>query len=348
MAREKYSAAGLSPSTVEAQPPSTKAANSAGNKEQCLYNRSMKQIEHKEKTWLVAVDEAGQRLDAWLHHMLPEFSRALLQRAIRDGKVLLDGDCGKPAHKLRGGERVSLHAPLQHPSLADKPEDIALNLVHTDQDLIVLNKPAGLVVHPGAGNREGTLLNALLFAFPELSELPRAGLVHRLDKNTSGLLVVARTPTAHTSLVQQLKQRLVSRLYLALCHGRITAPMRLDHPVGRNPHNRLKMAVTQGGKPALSLVTPLRLFTRTSLVEVRLHTGRTHQIRVHLNHAGFPLVGDPLYTVGGKTTTFHRQALHATRLSLSHPRTGESRSWSADMPEDMRGLVATLEGKTHA
>ena len=285
---------------------------------------------------------AGQRLDAWLHDMLPQFSRALLQRAIREGKVLVDTAVGKPSQKLVGCETVVVATNLQHQPLEDKPQKLDLSLVHTDADIIVLNKPAGLVVHPGAGNREGTLLNALLYAFPELASLPRAGLVHRLDKDTSGLLVVARNLDAYTTLVDMLKLRQLSRIYNAVCHGHLPNPITLNFPIGRNPYNRCKMAVTPRGKPARTWVTPISHLDTATLLEVQLDTGRTHQIRVHLQHAGFPLVGDRTYAVKRPCFGFTRQALHAARLTFDHPRTGVPCLWQAPIPPDMSQLISSL------
>ena len=343
MAWEKYVTAGRSSSEVEAQPENMTTASMAGITIKALYNRNMNtQTGETGQRWQVAIRDGGLRLDAWLHNMLPEFSRALLQRTIRDGKVLVDGSMARSAQRLRGGEHIELLALPLHQPLVDKPQQIALDIVYTDAALIVLNKPAGLVVHPGAGNPHGTLVNALLYAHPELVELPRAGLVHRLDKETSGLMVVARKASSHAFLIAALQQRRISRIYQALCHGRVEQSLRLDSPIGRNPRNRIKMAVVTGAKPALSLIRPLQCFRTTSLVEVTLHTGRTHQIRVHMSHAGHPLIGDRQYGGGVAPPSFHRQALHAVSLSLPHPDTDEQKHWHRAIPQDMQTLLNSL------
>lgn len=298
---------------------------------------------------------AGERLDRALADLFPEFSRSRLQRWLRAGVLRVDGGRPRPRETVRGGERVVLEAVLE-PEGPVQPEAIPLDIVHEDASLIVLDKPAGLVVHPGAGNREGTLQNALLHHAPALGAVPRAGIVHRLDRDTSGLLVVARTLQAHADLVAQLQARTVGREYLALVAGTFTAGGHVDAGIGRHPKDRLRMAVRRGGKPAVTHYRIEQRFPAHTLVRCRLETGRTHQIRVHMAHIRHPIVGDPLY--GGRLRLppgadeavieilrgFRRQALHAERLSLRHPASGETLTWTSPLPEDFRRLLAVLGG----
>jgi 23S rRNA pseudouridine1911/1915/1917 synthase len=256
--------------------------------------------------------------------------------------------------RVRGGEEVQLRAQLAA-RVPAAPEALPLEVVFRDRALIVLNKPAGLVVHPGAGNPRHTLLNALLAFDPKLALVPRAGLVHRLDKDTSGLLVVARTPEAHAALVAALAAREVSRQYLAICTGVMTGGGTIDEPIGRHRTQRVRMAVRRDGRPAVTHYRVVRRFRAHTEVAVKLETGRTHQIRVHLAHAGFPIVGDRLYggrrrmpagctcALAAELDVFARQALHAARLALEHPVTGREMLWEAPAPEDMRRLLAALE-----
>jgi 23S rRNA pseudouridine1911/1915/1917 synthase len=222
------------------------------------------------------------------------------------------------------------------------PEEIPLDIVHEDQAILVLNKPAGLVVHPGSGNWTGTLMNALLNHAPQLKQVPRAGIVHRLDKDTSGLMVVAKTLEAQTDLVRQLQARTVSRIYLALVEGRVAEAGSVDAPIGRHPRERTKMAVVERGKPAVTHFHVLERLPHHTLVECRLETGRTHQIRVHMQSIGHPLVGDPVYGSRELRKAFHRQALHATRLGLIHPVSGQRMEWQVPMPGDMVELIERL------
>jgi 23S rRNA pseudouridine1911/1915/1917 synthase len=277
-----------------------------------------------------------------------------LQHWIRTGRVLLDGQSCRPREKLRGGERILVH-PEPEPELHDQGEAMSLDILYEDDCLLVVNKPAGLVVHPAAGNPHGTLLNGLLAHHPPLAQVPRAGLVHRLDKETSGLLVVAKTLPAQTALVRQLQARSVKREYRALVQGVMTAGGSVDAPIGRHPVNRLRMAVIESGKPAVTHYRVIRRFRAHTELKIDLETGRTHQIRVHMAHIRFPLVGDPLY--GGRLKLppdsdaclrealegFRRQALHARRLTLQHPQSGESYSWEAPLPGDMEQLLAAME-----
>ena len=286
------------------------------------------------------------RLDAALARLLPEHSRSRLQAWLKDGLILLDGANADAKRKVWGGERIRIAVPPA-PTFTDAAEDIALPIVYADDALIVIAKPAGLVMHPGNGNASGTLMNALLHHAPALAGLPRAGIVHRLDKETSGLLVVAKTLTAQTALVRQLQARTVTRHYLALVHGQVTANGTVDAPLGRHPAQRTKMAVVrQGGKEARTHYSVKERFARATLLECRLETGRTHQIRVHMASIKHPLVGDPAYgkTKSGNATldAFPRQALHAFRLALIHPDSGVALAWEAPLPADFAALLEQL------
>jgi len=291
---------------------------------------------------------AGLRLDRALAQLFPEHSRTRLQNWLRDGHVLLDGAVRDAKHKVWGGERLRITEPEPEAVLAERPEAIDLDVVYEDADILVLNKPAGLVVHPGSGNWSGTVLNALLHHAPQLEAVPRAGIVHRLDKETSGLMVVAKTLTAQTDLVRQLQARTVRRHYLALVHGELTGGGLVDAPIGRHPTQRTRMAVVEGGREARTQYAVVERLPECTLVECRLETGRTHQIRVHMASIGHPLVGDPVY---GKRRARHpvldaftRQALHAFRLGLLHPADGRPMQWEAPLPDDFEGLLAALRG----
>lgn len=293
----------------------------------------------------VPADLAGRRLDQCLAALLPEHSRSRMQQWIDAGQVRLDGALAERKQKVWEGCRLDV-MPTAHP--ADQPyraEAIALDIVHEDEAVIVINKPPGLVVHPGAGNWEGTLLNALLHHAPELEQVPRAGIVHRLDKDTSGLMVVARTLTAQTALVRALQARDVKRVYQAVALGRFERPEgEVDAPIGRHPTQRTRMAVVDSGKPAQTLYRVERQYAQAAWVECRLRTGRTHQIRVHLAHIGHPLLGDTVYA--GRRTgplLFPRQALHAYRLGFIHPLSGAAVEWQAALPDDFQALIEQLE-----
>jgi 23S rRNA pseudouridine1911/1915/1917 synthase len=295
----------------------------------------------------------GRRLDQALAELVQDYSRSRLQQWIRAGQVSLDERIPQVRERLHGGETVSIDATIE-PETRSGPEDIPLQLVHADADLLVINKPAGLVVHPAAGNPAGTLLNALLHYDPALAGLPRAGIVHRLDKATSGLLVIARNLTAHKYLVDALQARLVKREYLAVVQTVLTAGGSIDAPIGRHPVDRKRMAVVPGGKESLTHYRVEERYRAHTLVRVQLETGRTHQIRVHMAHQHIPIVGDPVY--GGRLRLppgasselqeqlagLRRQALHAARLSLTHPSSGETVSWSAPLPADMTRLIEAL------
>lgn len=278
----------------------------------------------------------GQRLDKGLVALAPEFSRSYLQQLIAGGHVQLDGAVQSvAARKLRAGQRLRVELVPTAQSLAFRPEPMALAIVHEDEHLLVVNKPAGLVVHPAAGNWSGTLLNGLLAHHAGAALLPRAGIVHRLDKDTSGLMVVAKTLPAMTGLVRSIAARDVRRLYLALAHGEAPwAQLTIEAPIGRDPVSRVRMAVVAGGKPARTDVERIAVRDGFSALRCRLHTGRTHQIRVHLAHRGLPLVADVTY--GGRAALgLQRQALHATELSFDHPCGGGVLAFSAPLPADL-------------
>lgn len=296
---------------------------------------------------------AGLRLDQALAAMFPDHSRSRLTQWLKQGDILLDGGPAPPRRRVLGGERVAVDAQA---AMAERwlAEPMLLPVVYEDAALIVIDKPAGLVVHPGAGNATGTLVNGLLHAYPELETVPRAGLVHRLDKDTSGLLVVARTAAAHGHLARQLAERSMGRTYLAVCEGLPLAGFRVDAPIGRDPRHRLRMAVVADGRPAVTHVTVAESFRAHALLQCRLETGRTHQIRVHLRQQGWPLLGDSLYGARGRlpkaptealkaaVREFGRQALHAARLSLEHPDDDQERVFEAPLPADMTALLACL------
>jgi 23S rRNA pseudouridine1911/1915/1917 synthase len=303
----------------------------------------------RSRRFIVPPECAGLRLDQALARLLPEYSRSRLQEWLRSGHIRVNGANASPKDKVWGGEMV-LVEPQAVPGQAHHlPEDIPLDVVFEDDELLVINKPVGLVVHPGSGNWSGTLLNALLRHVPELARVPRAGIVHRLDKDTSGLLVIARTLTAQTDLVRQLQARTVNREYLAVVRGAMPSDGVVETPIGRHPVNRTRMAVVARGKPARTWYAVMERGRNWTLVRCRLDTGRTHQIRVHLHSIGFPLVGDPLYGQGKRHDAlpafaehFPRQALHAQRLALVHPRTGEPMSWEAPLPADIGALLEVL------
>jgi 23S rRNA pseudouridine1911/1915/1917 synthase len=296
---------------------------------------------------------AGQRLDQALAQALPQYSRARLQRWIRDGAVTLSGKPVRGRDRVHGGEQVQVQAQFEA-DFSVEAESIALEIVHQDRELLVVNKPAGLVVHPGAGNRAHTLQNALLAHDPALARVPRAGIVHRLDKETSGLLIVARTPTAHTRLVAQMAAREIHRAYLALVLGQPTGGARIEQPIGRHRSVRTRMAVRGDGREAITLFRIEERFRAHTLLRVQLETGRTHQIRVHLAHVGLPVVGDPVYggrrrQVAGDAVplnallrAFQRQALHAQRLQLTHPSSAQQLAFEAPLPADFQALLSAL------
>lgn len=301
---------------------------------------------------------AGQRLDVTAARLFPQFSRARLQAWIRDGALTADGRSLRPRDRLWGGEALRLHVKLE-PVAEHRAQNIALDILDEDEHLLVVNKPAGLVVHPAAGHRDGTLVNALLHYCPALEMLPRAGIVHRLDKDTTGLMVVAKTLASHHSLVAALQARAVYREYEAVVTGVMTGGGTLSTAYGRHERDRKRMAVvSQGGKQAITHYRVLQRFSAHTHVQCQLETGRTHQIRVHMAHLRHPLIGDATY--GGRLRLppeasielqtllrdFNRQALHARRLALTHPIHGGEVAWEAPLPEDMTALLAALKAET--
>lgn len=304
-------------------------------------------------TALVASESGGQRLDQVAAQLFPDFSRSRLQGWIKDGCLTVDGRTVRPRDRVYGGEKLELEAEREIQG-AWEPEAIELDVVYEDDALILINKPAGLVVHPAAGHQDGTLLNALLHHAPALAKVPRAGIVHRLDKDTTGLMVVAKTLEAQTDLVAQLQARTVTREYEAVVVGVMTAGGKVDQPIARHGTNRQKMAVMVGGKQAVSHYRVISRFRAHTHVRVKLETGRTHQIRVHMSYIHFPLIGDQTY--GGRMRIpagatrelieilreFPRQALHARRLQLQHPVDGRTMTWEVPLPEDMLHLIALL------
>jgi 23S rRNA pseudouridine1911/1915/1917 synthase len=299
----------------------------------------------------------GERLDRSLAVLLPEFSRNQIQAWIREGWARLDGVAVPQRYRVAGGERVEIDIPAL-PVRDWAPEDIALVIVHEDEHVLVIDKPAGLVVHPGAGNPHGTLLNALLNHCPDLARLPRAGIVHRLDKDTSGLLVVAKREPVRLDLIRQLRERRVSRVYRAIVHGSLVAGGHVDAPIGRHPRDRLRMAVVPSGRPAVTHYRVRSRYASHTELEVRLETGRTHQIRVHMAHLRHPIVGDPVYAgrafaVPGapeltlRIRAFPRQALHAELLSFEHPVAGQV-TYRALLPADLASLIEDLARNARA
>ncbi|MGY4879279.1 23S rRNA pseudouridine(1911/1915/1917) synthase RluD [Vreelandella aquamarina] len=296
---------------------------------------------------------AGTRLDQAAAELFNDYSRERLKTWINAGELTVDGQKVKPKTRLHGEEVLSLKAVLEEEGRFEA-QDIPLDIVFEDDDVIVVNKPAGMVVHPAAGNPDGTLLNALLHHEPTLAQVPRAGIVHRLDKDTTGLMMVAKTLPAQANLVQQLQARTVSRQYDAVVIGTPVSGATVDAPIGRHPKDRKRQAVTASGKPAVTYYRVVERFRVHTHVRCQLETGRTHQIRVHMAHARYPLIGDPLY--GGRPKLppgaadslkeilreFPRQALHARKLSFVHPRSGESMSFRAALPDDLLMLLDYL------
>ncbi len=297
----------------------------------------------------------GQRVDVVLAQLFPDFSRSQLQSWLKQGAITVDQRHLKPKDKVSGGECVKLHVLETANHSKSEAEDIPLTIVFEDEHLLIINKPAGLVVHPGAGNPEHTLVNALLHHEPALHQLARAGIVHRLDKDTTGLLMVAKNITTHTSLVRQMQAREIQRHYMALSHGHVISGGMIDTCYGRHPRNRLKMAVCKQGRQAITQYSVSKKYQDFTLLNVTLMTGRTHQIRVHMAHINHPIVGDPLY--GGRARypagisealrdtlqEFKRQALHASTLSFIHPQREERLTFTAPLPEDFQLLLTLLD-----
>lgn len=296
---------------------------------------------------------AGRRLDQALAELFPQYSRSRLKAWLLQGAILVDGEVWKPRTPVSGGEAIRL-AASEPQAVEASPEPMPLDIAWQDDYLVIINKPAGLVVHPGAGNPAGTLMNGLLAFDARLAALPRAGIIHRLDKDTSGLLLVGRTLESHTALTRMLADRAISRHYKAVCAGVLTGGGTIDEPIGRHPVDRTRMAVHPNGRPAVTHYTVAERFRAHTLVDVRLETGRTHQIRVHFAYRRHPLVGDPVY--GGRLALpagasgalvealrgFRRQALHAARLAFEHPVTAEAIDVTAELPDDFAALIDVL------
>ena len=307
---------------------------------------------------IVPSDHSGQRLDSVIAKLFPDFSRSKLKNWIDSGSVFVnDNPLIKPSKKVNGGEKIKIFIE-EEKMVSAEPQDIPFEVIHESIDFLIVNKDAGMVVHPGAGNHKNTLLNALLFKFPELENLPRAGIVHRLDKETSGLMIVARSQNAYKNLSEQISQRLVKRTYQAFVVGNVSRSGRVEEPVGRHPRNRQKQAVTDKGKYALTKYSIVKKYGNYSHLEVNLETGRTHQIRVHMSHIGFPLIGDVLYGRKkrfAKSTNsdlreviekFPRQALHASNLSFEELDKKKIVSFESPLPEDILNLEKNLKNLT--
>jgi len=306
-------------------------------------------------TVIIPDDHAGLRLDKSLATLFPQYSRAKIQSWINSQQVSVNGSYQTPRYSVSGGEQVILVPAHEDQNIQYQAENIPINIVFEDEHLIIINKPAGLVVHPGAGNHQGTLMNALLYHNSEQSRLPRAGIVHRLDKNTSGIMVVAKSQLAHTGLTNLLQERQIERRYYAVVRGQLISGGTIDEPIGRHPHDRTKMAINERGKSACTHYKIIEKFKRHTWVEAKLDTGRTHQIRVHFSSKNYPLVGDSVYAPRVQRVAnvpdelneclcqFPRQALHAFLLAFEHPVTKESMSWQIEMPEDMQSLLHNLK-----
>lgn len=306
-----------------------------------------------EADFVVPLEHSGMRLDQVISECMPEYSRSRLQQWIKQGKITVNGQASRSKEKVKINDLLEVNAELESQG-EWLPEDIPLDIVYQDEEIIIINKPTGMVVHPAAGNQSGTLVNALLHHFPGIETVPRAGIVHRLDKDTTGLMVVAKTLTAHAHIVEQLQSREMGREYEAVTMGVMTGGGTVDQPIARSPKNRKKMAVNQFGKRAITHYRVLERFSSHTHIRVKLETGRTHQIRVHMSHIKYPLIGDTTYAgrqklpAGASTEVkevlknFSRQALHAKKLTLIHPQTEEEMSWEIDLPEDMKMLISVL------
>jgi 23S rRNA pseudouridine1911/1915/1917 synthase len=307
---------------------------------------------------IIPITLRGLRIDFVLAKLYPHWSRSKLTTWLKTGCILINQQTWKPNTKVAGGETIQLNLPSESSTISDQAEDIPLDILFEDDQVMVINKPPGLIVHPGAGNRQGTLLNALLHHHAPLQDLPRAGIVHRLDKDTSGIMIIAKTLTAHTHLIRQMQERSIQRQYLALVYGHLIAGDTIHTEYGRDPHNRLKMAVLEHGKPAITTFTVLKKFHYVTLLQVKLHTGRTHQIRVHMSHINHPIVGDLLYRTRNclkagmskelrdTLSTFPRQALHAQTLSFQHPISQETLTYTAPIPYDLQSLLEFVAQET--
>lgn len=308
-----------------------------------------------QKNFTVPTEYHGQRVDAALAQLLPEYSRSLITGWIKDGSVLLNQKKCKPKEKALSGDLIEVQVAITPIDTRCQPEDIPLNIAYEDDDVLVINKPAGLVVHPGAGNRQHTLVNALLHHTPSLEQLPRAGIVHRLDKDTTGLLIVAKNLIAYTALTRQMQERDIQRHYITLVQGHVISGSTIDTNFGRHPKNRLKMSVLKQGRQAITQFSVKKQYQEFTLLDVRLMTGRTHQIRVHLSHINHPVVGDQLYSsrmkfpanaeesLRNQLQEFKRQALHASSISFFHPVTGKELTLTAPLPDDFQQLLNALD-----
>lgn len=296
----------------------------------------------------MSAEAAGERLDKWLSAQLTDYSRSRLQRWITSGALLVDGRAQPPGFRLKGGEGLHLFATWQPAKPWQAEDGIDLDVRYEDGDILIINKPAGLVTHPGAGNWHGTLANALLGRYPKLEQVTRAGIVHRLDKDTSGIMMVAHSETAYQYLIKALSLREVTRRYTAVLEGRLMRSVQIAEPIARHPHQRTLMAVSKRGRDALTHIKPIECFDATTLTEVRLETGRTHQIRVHAAYIKYPVLGDKVYRSKGsrikitKAAAFSRQALHAEVLALKHPSSGKALEFTAEWPQDLATLISRL------
>ncbi len=311
-----------------------------------------------ETEFVIPLELSGLRLDHALSELMPDYSRSRLQQWIKNEQVTINGGFLKPKEKVKINDLIEVKAELESQG-EWLPEDIPLNILFEDDDIIILNKPANMVVHPAAGNYTGTLVNALLNHYPEIETVPRAGIVHRLDKDTTGLMVVAKNLSAHAHIVDQLQTREMGREYEAIVSGVMTGGGTVDEPIARSPKNRKKMAVSPFGKRAVTHYRVIKRFNANSHIRVKLETGRTHQIRVHMAHINYPLVGDTTYAGRLKIPArasdflkdalrqFGRQALHAKKITLIHPRTQEEMSWESDLPQDMLSLLDSLNESEH-
>jgi|TARA_B110000090_G_scaffold209089_1_gene264610 23S rRNA pseudouridine1911/1915/1917 synthase len=314
------------------------------------YNQPMKLLQQQIR---IESEFSGSRLDQALHRLLPDFSRSVIQDWIKSNFIQLNRKPCQQKQKVYVGDLIDLDIPFVA-KISDLPQKIEFNIIHEDNDFFIIDKPANLVVHPAAGHASGTLVNGLLDIDPTLEQLPRAGIVHRLDKDTTGVMVVARTLQAHASLVDQLQQRLVKREYIAITQGVVTAGRTVETEIARHPVNRKKMAVQIKGKHAITHFQVAEKFSHHTFVKVQLETGRTHQIRVHLAHVHYPLLGDPLYggrfrlpmgvdaELGTMMRNFGRQALHARYLSFAHPTTKEPCRFEAKIPKDFQRMLDAL------
>lgn len=302
-------------------------------------------LEHIDINLTVPAKAKGERLDKWLATQLADYSRSRLQQWIAEGAVLVDGLAQSANFKLKGSEMLHISTSWQPAGPWEGEAGIDLDVHYEDDDLLIVNKPAGLITHPGTGNRHGTLANALLYRYPKLAGITRAGIVHRLDKDTSGIMMVAHSEAAYQNLVQALRLRRVTRRYIAVLKGRLMSKVKVSTPIGRHPRQRTLMAVTKSGRDALTYITPIECFNTTTLAEIKLETGRTHQIRVHAASIHYPVLGDAVYGSNRgrpQAVDFPRQALHAKVLTLAHPGHGKELEFKAQLPPDLTALLRRL------